>query len=45
VRFEINDYAAADRLFNRLPRQDGYALWAVTVPANGTKKLSYRMKD
>jgi hypothetical protein len=45
VRFEINDYVAADRLFNRLPRQDGYALWAVTVPANGTKKLSYRMKD
>jgi hypothetical protein len=45
VRFDINDYAAVDRLFNRLPRQDGYALWAVTVPANGTKKLSYRIKD
>lgn len=45
VRFEIDDYAAVDRLFSRLPRQDGYALWAVTVPANGTRKLSYRLKD
>jgi hypothetical protein len=33
------------RLRSRLPRRDGRPLWAVTVPANGSATLRYRLTE
>jgi len=46
VRFEAEFDVPADRAFRpqgRLSRRDGRPLWTVTVPANGTATLRYRL--
>jgi hypothetical protein len=45
IRFEglFGDVADSFRPQVRLPRRDGMPLWAVTVPANGTISMTYRM--
>lgn len=45
IRFESQFYDVTDefRPAVRLPRRDGLPLWAVTVPANGTATLRYRI--
>ncbi|MEO7156960.1 MAG: hypothetical protein ABI039_05325 [Vicinamibacterales bacterium] len=49
VRFEIwLDADVAVRLMQTPPglgRRDGHAVWAVDLPANGTRVLRYRLKD
>ena len=48
VRFEADFAIGEDVRFRpkaRLSRRDGRPLWAVTVPANGTATLTYRVKD
>jgi len=50
VRFEGEfDYDGEDVVFTpsgrRLPLRDGRPLWAVTVPANGTATLRYRLTE
>jgi hypothetical protein len=42
VRFDLGDGANRATTLSRLPRKDGFALWAVSVPANGTRTLPYR---
>jgi hypothetical protein len=46
VRFEaeIATNAAQFRSSARLPRRNGMPLWAVTVPANGSVTLRYRLR-
>ena len=46
VRFEaeIATNAAQFRSSARLPRRNGMPLWAVTVPANGSATLRYRLR-
>lgn len=45
IRFEsqFRDVGGEFRPDTRLPRRDGLPLWAVTVPANGTATLRYRI--
>ncbi len=50
VRFEAEfDHDREDVIFTprgrRLPLRDGRSLWAVTVPANGTATLRYRVTE
>lgn len=45
VRFVVEGYDEIDRKLDKLPRKDGYAMWVATVPANGTRKFSYRVKN
>ena len=45
VRFDIDPDGKPDRVFGRLPRKDGYSLWAVRVPANGSRTLDYRVTE
>ena len=43
VELVLND---GDRIGGtRLTRRDGKLLWEVTVPANGTVTLGYRIRD
>jgi len=45
VRFDWTPGEQADNtVLDRLPRKDGYSIWTVTVPANGTETLKYRIK-
>jgi len=45
IRFEAIFFDVSDefRPNERLPRRDGFPLWAVTVPANGGATISYRI--
>lgn len=45
VRFDVDGYGQLDPKLDRLPRKDGFAMWTVTVPANGTSTLDYRVKQ
>ena len=48
VRFEAELDVDVDDRFDssrRLPRRDGRPLWAVTVPANGSATLDYRLRE
>ena len=46
IRFEAEfpGARAGFRPESRLPRRDGFPYWAVTVPANGTAVLRYRLR-
>lgn len=46
VRFEALFYSSSSEVVadDELPRRDGRQLWAVTVPANGTATLRYRVR-
>jgi hypothetical protein len=41
VRFDYEPGSGTNRALDRLPRKDGYSIWSVTVPANGTRTLDY----
>ena len=48
VRYEAEFDVDEDETFRpraRLGRRDGRPLWAVTVPANGTATLRYRVVE
>ena len=45
VRFDIDPDGKPDRALNRLPRKDGFSLWAVRVPANGSRTFDYRAAE
>jgi hypothetical protein len=45
VLFDVDPDGNPDRALNRLPRKDGYSLWAVRVPANATRTLDYRVAE
>lgn len=45
VRFDVDGDDQIDRALDRLPRKDGYAMWTVTVPGNGTGKFLYQVKQ
>jgi hypothetical protein len=43
--FEIDDLKRVDSRLRKLPRKDGLPTWIVTVPANSSRTLDYRVKD
>lgn len=43
--FQLGDYLKLSRLSGRTLRKNGYDVWAVEVPANGTVKLRYRLTE
>lgn len=45
VRFDWTADGSANRIFDRLPRKGAYAVWKVTVPANGLRTLDYRTEE
>jgi hypothetical protein len=45
VRLQTNEEGEILSPSVKLGRKDGRPLWAVTVPANGTAKLTYRLKQ
>ncbi|MBA4748343.1 MAG: hypothetical protein H2056_06490 [Sphingopyxis sp.] len=45
VRFAVHPDDKPDRALNRLPRKDGYSLWKVRVPANGSRTFDYRAAE
>lgn len=43
--FEVEDMKGLDSRLRKLPRKDGLPTWIVTVPANGSRTIEYRVKE
>lgn len=45
AQFALADLPRMSRMTGKLVRKDGKALWAVDLPANGSRTLRYRIRD